>query len=142
MLVRGSGIRDTDGTFLYLKEVVNYWTQESDLAGNASTGALQHDEDWFYQNTPTADHHTGCSVIVIKDSTSLPEGSTGTYTGNDGHVYNTKVIAGMEITIEPLIETKYRDGTNIPVITDNALWAVDSDGARCSYDNDASNAFL
>ena len=34
----------------------------------------------------------------------------------------------------------YADGSAIPEETDNAAWTGLSTGARCDYDNDASNA--
>jgi hypothetical protein len=42
---------------------------------------------------------------------------------------------------ESLIETLYRDGTAIPEVTDAASWAALTTAARCSYNNDETNAF-
>ena len=36
------------------------------------------------------------------------------------------------------MESKYQDGSDIPEITSNVLWASNTTGARCSYNNDQS----
>jgi len=40
---------------------------------------------------------------------------------------------------EYLAETKYRDGSLIPEVTDNTAWAALTTGALCAYDNDWNN---
>lgn len=83
----------------------------------------------------------GAAVRLIKSVTSLSDGETGTYTGNDGKVYRTICIGTQEWLADNLCETLYRDGSPIPEVTDAATWAALTTGARCSYDNDESNAF-
>ncbi len=82
----------------------------------------------------------GNSVRLLKDSTTLSHGQTGTYTGNDGKVYPTICIGTQEWLADNLKETKYRDGSLIPEITDNTEWAALTTGARCSYNNNEANA--
>ena len=78
------------------------------------------------------------SLRPVKDTTSLSDGESGYYVGNDGKVYRTICIGTIEILADNLAETKYRDGSAIPEITDNAAWMADTDGALCAYDNDWS----
>lgn len=59
----------------------------------------------------------------------------GTYTGNNGKVYGTIVMGTQEWLSENLAETKWRNGTDIPIETNDAAWAALTTGARCSYDN-------
>jgi uncharacterized protein (TIGR02145 family) len=82
----------------------------------------------------------GHSIRLIKDTTTLTNGQTGTYTGNDGKIYRTICIGTQEWVADNIAETKYRDRTLIPEVTDNTAWVGLSTGARCSYDNDPSNA--
>ena len=82
----------------------------------------------------------GISVRLIKDTTSLSHGQTGTYTGNDGKVYRTICIGTQEWLADNLCETLYRNGDPIPEVTVNATWAALTTGARCSFNNDESNA--
>ena len=84
----------------------------------------------------------GNTVRLIKDSTTLSHGETGVYVGNDGRVYRTICIGTQEWLSENLMETKYRDGSSIPEVTDNATWAGLTTGARCSYDNTETNAVI
>lgn len=90
-------------------------------------------------------HHThknrGGSIRLIKESTSLTHGQIGSYTGNDGYTYDTICIGTQEWLSVNLIEKKYRDGSDIPEVTDYIAWAVLPTGARASYLNDETNAF-
>ena len=72
-------------------------------------------------------------------------GSGGTVTDNDGNVYNTIYIGTQLWMASNLNTTKYRDGSNIPNITDNVAWDTIASGsytigAYCHYNNDANNA--
>ena len=84
----------------------------------------------------------GASIRLIKDSTTLSHGQTGTYTGNDGRVYQTICIGTQEWLSENLMETKYRNGDAIPEVTDNTAWAALATGARCAYNNTITNVGL
>ena len=57
----------------------------------------------------------------------------------DGHSYAVVAIGDQCWFAENLRTTVYRDGAAIPEVTDNAAWPGLSTGARCDYDNDASN---
>ena len=57
----------------------------------------------------------------------------------DGYTYSAVEIGDQCWFAENLRTTVYADGTVIPEETDNAAWSVLSTGARCDYDNDASN---
>jgi len=76
------------------------------------------------------------------DSTTLTDGQTGTYTGNDGKIYPTVCIGTQEWVACNIAETKYRDGSNIPEVTDNATWAALTTGALCAYENNWDNAYV
>lgn len=54
----------------------------------------------------------------------------------DGNVYQTVKIGGKEWMAENLRTSKFRDGTSIPQITDNTLWANTTSSAWCWYNND------
>jgi uncharacterized protein (TIGR02145 family) len=65
--------------------------------------------------------------------------SSATLTDIDGNTYNTIVIGTQTWMAENLKTTKYRDGTNIPNITDNASWGTQTEGAYCWYNNDITS---
>jgi len=65
-----------------------------------------------------------------------------TVTDYEGHVYNTVVIGNQTWMAENLRSTKYSDGTDIPLVTDNATWQAlgnnNNDKAYCFFNNDAN----
>jgi uncharacterized protein (TIGR02145 family) len=65
-------------------------------------------------------------------------GTTGTMSDIDGNSYSTQQIGSQTWMAENLKTTKYRDGTNIPNVTDGDTWAALTSGAYCWYENDAS----
>lgn len=85
------------------------------------------------------DARYGCSVRIVKDSTSLSHGEEGTYTGNDGKIYRTICIGTQEWLADNLAETKYNDGTLITEVTDATAWEGLSTEGMCAYNNDWDN---
>jgi uncharacterized protein (TIGR02145 family) len=70
---------------------------------------------------------------------------TGTMTGNDGKIYQTVKIGNQWWMAENLKETQYRDGSVIPIVTDNSIWSglkggALLTGAYCAYYNDIKKA--
>lgn len=63
------------------------------------------------------------------------------YIGNDGQSYPTVKIGTQVWLAVNLAETKLRDGSLIPNVTDNSAWAALTTGARCAYNNLESNVF-
>lgn len=58
----------------------------------------------------------------------------------DGNIYTTIKIGTQWWMVENLKTTKYRDGTPIPNVSDDAEWESLSSGAYCNYDNDPDNS--
>ena len=141
---RGGGERDdSTGAFSALKINQSYWAQGgSGTSGYVSTVTYASGTYTAYNGTTfyTKQKQFGIGVRLIKDTTSLTNGQTGTYTGNDGKVYRTICVGTQEWVADNLVETKYRNLDAIPEVTPNATWVGLSTGARCSYDNDPDNA--
>ena len=134
---RGAGFRTEDtGGFSNIKEYSFFW---------AGTNNISH-----RLNNTTAEIYSalegaltkpcGYSIRPVKDATALAHGETGVYQGNDHRVYRTICINGVEYVADNICETEYRNGDPIPEVTGNAAWMALITGARCSYDNDESNA--
>ncbi len=73
----------------------------------------------------------------VSFSTIIADGTTGTVTYN-GYTYKTVYIDCKEWFAENLQTTKYNDGTDIPLVTDNDEWSHLSTPAYCWYNNDRS----
>jgi len=64
----------------------------------------------------------------------------GTVTDVDGNVYKTVKIGGQWWMAQNLKVKHYRNGDEIPNITDNTGWTNLTTGAYCNYNNDVNNA--
>jgi uncharacterized protein (TIGR02145 family) len=58
---------------------------------------------------------------------------------NEGNIYYTIKIGTQVWMAENIKATKYNDGTDIPLVTDNYLWAALTTPAYCWYNNDLTN---
>ncbi len=57
----------------------------------------------------------------------------------DGNFYNVVTIGNQCWMKENLKTTRYKNGTNIPTVTSDALWVSNTVGACSDYDNDPAN---
>lgn len=69
-------------------------------------------------------------------------GETGTVTDIDGNVYNYIGIGGQIWMEENLKVTHFRNGEEIPEVSDYTLWYNTFTAARCSYDNNPANSAI
>lgn len=79
----------------------------------------------------------GCEVT--KEFTIQEEAVVGTVTDVDGNQYATIKIGTQVWMAENLKTTKFADGTEIPNVTANAQWMVQTTAALSYYNNDISN---
>ena len=68
-----------------------------------------------------------------------PNLTYGTLTDIDNNVYKTIQIGSQVWMAENLKTTKYKDGTSIPLVTDDATWTNLSTPGYCWYNNDAAS---
>lgn len=136
---KGSGYRLSNGTFSDSK--AKLWIHTSRNMVDNLSAVLNYSDDVFNVYSTTNGKTRGFSIRLLKTSTTLTNGQTGTYTGNDGRVYRTICIGTQEWLADNLAETKYRDGSTIPIVTDNSAWAALTTGAMCYYNNNVSNAY-
>jgi hypothetical protein len=136
--LRGGGRRYYDtGIFELIKQRCQWWTSSPYYAGENQTGYCLYDSTTF--TTQGLPLKFGLAIRLFKDSTTLTEGQSGTYVGNDGKLYRTICINGIEILADNLAETKWRDGSDITKITDNTAWKDATTSAYCAYNNDEGN---
>jgi uncharacterized protein (TIGR02145 family) len=65
--------------------------------------------------------------------------TNSTVTDIDGNVYNTVSIGSQVWMVENLKTTRFVDGTNVPLITNNSDWDNLSTAVYCWYDNSTAN---
>ena len=138
-----AGARLLDGTFEGIGEAVGYWLPEDDGAQSRAVG-LAYTWSSILLPTGLGDKNGGYSIRLIIDTPdSIDIGSTtGTYIGNDGKVYPIVLIGTQWWLACNLCETKYRDGTLIPNVTDATAWSLLSTGAYCDYNNNPTNSYV
>jgi uncharacterized protein (TIGR02145 family) len=135
---RGSGER-VDGIFVFLNAIFRTWSSYDD---GVYAFALTCWSNSDISNVMSGDYDDGLSIRLIKTSTTLTNGQTGTYTGNDGKVYKTICIGTQEWLSENLAETRFRDGTPIPGPTfTDAEWAALTTSAYCIYGDNPANGW-
>lgn len=140
---RGAGERHyTTSAFQSLKATLRLWNFES-TGNNGLITYLSYDSTKMTTTEPgvvqlSLDKNYGCSVRLVKESTTLSDGGTSIMTDNDGNRYDTICIGTQEWMLSNLKTTKYRNGDAIPEVTDDTAWAALSSGAWCYYNNDPS----
>ena len=88
----------------------------------------------------------GRSGIYIAVKTAVPSTSTtetfefADCTDQDGNTYDAVEIGEQVWMAENLLNTKYNDGTSIPLVTSNSTWANRTTPAYCWYYNDQATA--
>lgn len=82
----------------------------------------------------TLGYRDGLSVRPIKDITTLSHGEKGTYTGNDGKVYQTICIGTQEWLMDSLCETQYQNGENVQFVSNANDWKAISGSSNSVYD--------
>ena len=143
---RGGGHRQSgNGAFTAFKLGASFWCLYTEIGMPGLRFQLtSNSSNVGYSWMPIV---TGCSIRLVRPlqlgEQTIPDGQpVGTYIGNDGFVYPT-VRIGSEVWLAcNLAETMLRNGTLIPVITDNTQWASQTGKAMCYQQNDFNNVFI
>jgi len=77
-------------------------------------------------------------ILILATSCEKKEDPSGTMTDRDGNVYTSVTIGTQTWMVENLKTTKYKDGTDIPLVTDDTEWANLNTPGYCWYNNDAA----
>lgn len=143
---RGSGFRTYNlGSFVGQKNTMDIWgADDVDTSNGWMLVSVRYDRAIFARG-PT-NKKWGLGLRLVRPATVaeqlLPDGTAcDSYTGNNSRVYRTVKIGTQVWIADNLCETKFRNGDDIPEVTNNGAWAALTTGARCSYNNDEDNAF-
>ena len=138
---RGSGRRSpTTGDFLSLKLLWEIWTSTEYIYDTTQSWSKSFSDNQTFFSRDPRPKEEGLAIRLVNPNTSLSNGQSGTYTGNDGKIYRTICINNYEWIADNLLETKYRNGDLIPEVSDPSTWINLTTGALCSYNNDWNNA--
>jgi len=142
---RGNGQRENGGTFVNIKANFTSWVQDYSEEYQYYWLVLYYNSDDFSLSNPNNAKYGG-NMRLMKDSTSLSDGQTGTYTGNDGKLYRTICIGTQEWLADNLAETRFRNGDIIPWYGansanyfTNAEWGALTTAGCCAYSNTLTN---
>jgi len=72
-------------------------------------------------------------------SFNTPQAGSGTVTDIDGNVYHYVTIGPQVWMVENLRTTKFRDGTTIPLVTNNTTWRNLTTPGYCWYNHDEAS---
>lgn len=142
MSLRGSGQRNTDGTFTVLRSSGNIWTANGNAFGGNSVGVYSANNYINCAGLSEGNKAIGFGIRLVYNGVGVPE----SYTGNNGKVYEVVTIGGKTWLKHNLNETKLRDGSWIPgydggayTPISGAAWAAKTTLAMCYYGDDESN---
>jgi len=133
----GNGIRN-ESTFIGQKQFTLYTSKtpfDNTAVWNLPLNATLLTTSMGFGSRRT----NGVPVRLVKNTTTLIPGQSGTYVGNDGKTYDTICIGTQEWMSQDLRETQYRDLSTIPNVTDQTSWNSLTTGAYCIYNNDLTN---
>ena len=116
--------------------IANNFTSESVALGTftSNLSGLTAETTYYVRAYATNGNGTAYGDEVIFNTAS----DITTVSDIEGNVYNTVQIGTQTWMKENLKTTRYSDGSDIPNITDNTEWEVQTEGAFCWYDNDST----
>lgn len=133
-----SGYRLYDGTFYSIGEYGFICYSNEYNSTTYFITRLYSDDGWVLGYTTSKS--TGTQVRFVRDNDTGWNGQK--LMDIDGNIYDTVKIGTQIWTCQNAAMEHYKDGTAIPLITDNTAWSNDTTGARCAYNNDNSYVFL
>ena len=90
---------------------------------------------WELSSTGSTGGVHSCGTLNVHNTSS----SYGRLVDQDGNTYLTITIGSQTWMAENLKTTKYRDGSNIPSVTNHASWSTLTTGAWCSKEFNIAN---
>ena len=105
----------------------------------ALTGLTEDSTYYFSAYATNASGTTYGDTLSFVAATPPPPCGDLTSVSYQGHNYNIVAIGDQCWFAENLRTTQYADGSSIPEVTDLTAWNGLNEGARCAFNNEASN---
>ncbi|KAF0195632.1 MAG: Uncharacterized protein FD166_2805 [Bacteroidetes bacterium] len=139
---RGCGLRLANGTFDDFREQNIIWTLTLSFSTEYKILILQHGTT--NASIGALAQRGGASVRLVRSATTeellLSDGSGCTpYTCNNGDKIRTVKIGTKVYTGDYLTETLFRNGEEIPLVTDSSSWAALTTPGYCYPNGDVNN---
>jgi uncharacterized protein (TIGR02145 family) len=121
------------------------WTFGDGGTSTEQNPSYQYNTEGTYNVTLTAtnsygsDYETKDNFVTVELIMNIPCPGMPTLSDVDGNVYHTVQIGSQCWMLENLKTTKYKNGTNIPLVTDDNAWGDLATPGYCWYDNDAAS---
>jgi len=135
--VRGSGFILNSGSSLNERSYYWGWCQDEKSPTNGAAYKFSKNSIFSGYNLSIPKTY-GMSIRLVKDSTTLAEGESGTYVGFNNRIYRTIVVNGMEILADNLAETFYSDKSPILQVASSSEWASLNSAACAAYQYNSS----
>jgi len=143
---RAGGSRDYfDGTYNFINRITWIWTSSLNPPTyvNGQSASLSYNSEVAVSDINSS-RCSGRSVRFFRPANAseqlLDDGEAcDNYIGNDLKQYRTVKIGTQVWVADNIAETKYRDGSLIPEVTNNIAWSALNTGAWCAYNNDHDN---
>ena len=142
-----SGKRDDTGTFSGIALDGYWWSANSTPTTNITSLATRELKNWsfdVYKNIYPKNH--GHSIRLVRPAIAGETNGTivyNAYEGNDNKLYDGIVIGTQVWISKNLNETKYNNGSNINITSNNTTWGNAAQSpilaASCYYDNNTSS---
>jgi uncharacterized protein (TIGR02145 family) len=138
---RGAGNRNSYTDFAALKMYTHFWTSDKYGSYVVAKSVQYNASDIKTTYGQTGSEKIGYSIRLVKESTTLSNGQSGEYTGNDGKIYRTICIGTQEWLADNLNETLFRNLDPVPLVPVKVDWFALTSAGRCYYNNLQSNGY-
>jgi uncharacterized protein (TIGR02145 family) len=118
--------------------IVSNKTVDAAVSGSFKSNITGLEAGTIYYVSAYATNRAGTGYGDQKTFTTLRDLVFGSVTDLEGNIYKTIKIGNQVWLAENLKSTKYNDGIEIPLVTDNTSWSNLTTSGYCWYNNDAS----
>ena len=141
--INPSVYRNPSGTFSTNNGQIGlYWSTTRTLIPTPTSTAytLVYNDDSLFKSQLDKNHGLRIRLVRPIDCSEMAgDYIPNAYIDNAGNYYNAKVIGTLVWITEDLRDTKFNNGTNIPITASDAGWAASTIDGLCCYPDNKAN---